>query len=323
MNTIAVNVVLRTAGLARRAGLYCFPWALVLLLLTQGGRCAGAAVVYSTGFEASEGYNLNLDLVGQKGWVGYGSGGNGVLTNVFAGRGQHAYVGYAPPSGNDNKLFVYQPINKSLPRVQFSVQMSIFDSSTTNRDNFYWGVFNQQGDQLFLLDFDNYDTNIYYWLEDLTTRYWTGSGFSNETNYLLSMDLDFANNRWSAKLNKALLATNQPITTLNSPLNLGDIDAGWIVYDISAPGDNFMAFDDYLLTATLSPPQISVTGMAGSTPTLRLTGVPDMSFAIEASTNLTSWLPLKTNVTTGGYFDYVDSGAAGKARRFYRGRWVP
>ena len=48
-----------------------------------------------------------------------------------------------------------------------------------------------------------------------------------------------------------------------------------------------------------------------------------MAFAIEASTNLTQWVPLKTNVTTSGYFDYVDQGAAGFLHRFYRGRWVP
>ena len=34
-----------------------------------------AATIYSTGFQASEGYNTNLDLVGQNGWRKLGSGG--------------------------------------------------------------------------------------------------------------------------------------------------------------------------------------------------------------------------------------------------------
>jgi hypothetical protein len=48
-----------------------------------------------------------------------------------------------------------------------------------------------------------------------------------------------------------------------------------------------------------------------------------MAFAIDASTNLVNWVPLKTNITTGGAFDYVEDGASGMPHRFYRGRWVP
>jgi len=58
-------------------------------------------------------------------------------------------------------------------------------------------------------------------------------------------------------------------------------------------------------------------------PTLRVTGLADNTFALEASTNLLNWLPLKTNITTGGSYDYVDSATAGLARRYYRSRWVP
>jgi hypothetical protein len=56
---------------------------------------------------------------------------------------------------------------------------------------------------------------------------------------------------------------------------------------------------------------------------LRLTGQPDLPFAVETSTNLINWLPLKTNFATGGSFDYVGATAAGEPRRFYRARWAP
>jgi hypothetical protein len=49
----------------------------------------------------------------------------------------------------------------------------------------------------------------------------------------------------------------------------------------------------------------------------------DNRFAMEASTNLTSWLALKTNTTTAGSFDFVDDKATNLDRRFYRVRWVP
>jgi len=284
---------------------------------------AAAATVYSTGFEASEGYDPGADLVGQNGWRALGSGGNGLLTGVFPGEGQQGYVGYTPPSSGDSYLLVYQPINKALLQVQFSVMMSIFDSDNANWDDFEWGVYNQEGDFLFSIDFDNFETNIYYYLDDGSSRVSTGQQFANGASCPLQMDLDFASNRWSATFNGLLLATNQPITTRGSPLNLGDIDATWFVFEPTAPGNNYMVFDNYLITASLPPPELNQLGFLVMSPVLRLSGTPNMAFAIEASTNLAQWVSLKTNVTTGGYFDYVDQGAISLPRRFYRGRWVP
>ncbi len=284
---------------------------------------AAAAVIYSTGFEASEGYSTNLDLAGQNGWIQAGSGGNGLFTDVFPGQGQQAYIGLNPPSPGDDYLFVYQPLNKALSNAQFSVTMSVFDSSNTNWDDFYWSVYNQQGDALFSLDFDNYELALYYYLDNTNGRVNSDLQFTNGGAYPLSMDLDFANNRWSAMFNGALVATNQPITTIGAPLNLGDIDAGWVIYDTNAPGNNYMVFDNYLVTASLPPPQLNWLGMLDGAPVLHLVGTPDMVFAIEASTNLAQWSPLATNVATGGSFDYVDHGTTGLPSRFYRARWVP
>jgi hypothetical protein len=137
------------------------------------------------------------------------------------------------------------------------------------------------------------------------------------------MDLDFASNRWSATFNGRLLATNQPLTTLQTTLNLGDIDAGWYIFDTNAPGNNYMVFDDYRVTATLTPTTLQLLGNLGGAPVLRLSGQPNETFAIDSSTDLSNWLPLKTNTTTGGYFDYVDNTAGNLPARFYRGRWVP
>jgi hypothetical protein len=284
---------------------------------------AVGTVVYETHFEPSGGYNTNLDLIGQGGWTGAGSGGNGIVTEFFAGRGQQAYVGFSPPAPGDRTLFVYPPVNKNLSHVQFSVRMAIFGSSNSNWDDFYWAVFNQQANQLFTLDFNNYERKINYSLDGTNTLTWSGLRFTNQNEYSLTIEMDFGSNRWSAVFNGASLASNQPITTVRSPLNLGDIDAAWSVHDTNAPGDNFMVFDDYLITATLAPPQLRLLGMLNGAAILRLSGQSDMAFAIETSANLKNWIPIKTNVTTGGFFDYVDNGTGGAARRFYRGRWVP
>ncbi|HVV71399.1 MAG TPA: hypothetical protein VHI52_07860 [Verrucomicrobiae bacterium] len=283
----------------------------------------GDALIYQTGFEASEGYRTNLDLAGQNGWQQAGSGGNGLVTDLFSGSRQQAYVGFTPPSTGDDFLLLYQPINKGLAHVKFSVNMAISDSSNSNYDDFYWTLFDQQLSNLVTLDFDNYELKVYYYLDGTNSRVWSGLTFTNAVEYPLTMDLDFANNRWSARFDGRLLATNQPLTTVGAPLNLGDIDAGWVIYDPAAPGDNFMVFDDYSVTATIPPPQISLLGTVGNAPALRLTGLNNNVFVIEASTNLLNWTALKTNTTSGGSFDYIDNTASALNGRFYRGRWLP
>jgi hypothetical protein len=303
-----------------RPGLVVF---LLCASLFAKSALAATGIIYKTGFEFSEGFTTNTDLVGQQKWVGAGSGGNGIVSGFFPGKGQQAYVGFSPPLAPDSTLFVYRPLNQSLSNIQFSVTMSIIDSTTTNRDDFYWSVFNQQGHQLFTLDFDNYDLNLYYYLYNTNNRTWSHLTFTNGGAYLLNINMDFSGNRWAATLAGAVLATNQPITTVGAPLNLGDIDAAWIVFDPSAPGDNFMVFDDYQVSASVPQPQVRILGTINGLPTVRLTGLESNRFALEASTNLLKWTALRTNTVAGGSFDFVDDGAAGVSSRFYRARWVP
>jgi hypothetical protein len=319
----------RFAGAGTASPRRRLPYSLVLLaflfILVSAARTRAATPTYYTGFEAWEGYDANFELVGQNGWAGVGSGGNGLLNGFFSGQGQQAFVGYAPPDSGEYSLFIYQPLNLNLSHAQFSVSMAIHDSTTTDRDDFYWSVYNQNADQLVTLAFDNADLKIYYYI-DGANRTDSGLTFTNDIEYLLSVDLDFANNRWSAVFDGLSLATNQPITSIGSALDLGDIDAAWVVYNPAAPGDNYMVFDDYLVFASLArppPPQLRLLGFLDGAAALRLSGAPGMAFAIDASTNFVNWMPLSTNVTTGGSFDWVDNGSGGLPRRFYRGRWVP
>ena len=292
-------------------------------LLCNPASTRAAPLLYQTGFDASEGYDANLDLVGQNGWVGEGSGGNGILTGWFPGKGQQAYVGFSPPNTNDSSLLVFQQINKTVPQAQCSVTFQIEDSSNTNWDDFYWRTYNQQGQKLFTLDFDNFELKAYFILGASTNRIFSGLSFSDATPYRLVVGMNFTSNLWSATLNGSLLATNQPTTSTGAALNLGDFDAGWFIFDPKAPGDNYMVFDDYRITASIPPPSIRMLGILNGAATLRVSGLSGYSFAVEASTNLTQWASLKTNVTTSGSFDFVDDKAAGLKRRWYRARWVP
>jgi hypothetical protein len=295
----------------------------VLVFLLTGLESSFAVGLYQTGFEASEGYNTNLDLSGQRGWTGESAGGNGLVTGWFPGKGQQAYVGFSPPTNGDTGIFVYQPLNQNVSLAQFNVSMMIEDSSNTNWDDFYWAAYDAQGQELFTLDFDNYELKLYYHLGGATNRIWSGLRFTNAILYRLSLALDFDANQWSALFNGALAATNQPITTNGASLNLGDIDAAWAIHVPDPPGDNYMVFDDYQLSGGVPPPKVNLLGAGNGSATVRVTGRTNNSFAVEASASQTGWQPLKTNLTTSGFFDYVDSSGQGSSRRFYRARWVP
>jgi len=293
---------------------------------------AGAATnIFSTGFELPD-YDSGFSLVGQDGWLGEGSGGNGLLIDKFPGQGQQAYIGAFPPTGSDDYLLTWKPINfdavaAGFPLVKFSTSISIEDSTNGEWDNFEWILFNSDASRLFSIDFDNFDLDVAYRLDG--SNPWVVPSpavpFVNGVIYTLTVTMDFEANLWSASLNNALIATNQPLTTSGLPLNLGDMDAFWLVYNISAPGDNYMVFDNYTITAMRTRPAVELVNRAANgNVSLRLHGENGWKVAVDASTNLTHWTPLATNtITVGDFVNYVDTSAASLPQRFYRGRLVP
>jgi len=56
---------------------------------------------------------------------------------------------------------------------------------------------------------------------------------------------------------------------------------------------------------------------------LTLDGVPDAKYRIEYTTNLVSWIPLRTNTAFGGTFQFEDAGSSSSGARFYRTLRVP
>ena len=309
---------------------------LVLLWLAGAAALPALAVVtnvFSTQFETAEGYNPALDLIGQAGWLGNGTGGNGLVTNFISGRQQHAYIGFAAPlSTNEDQLVAWQPLNFSplaanRPVVTFSALMQITDSGNSLYDNFRWSFYNTQSHRLFSIDFDNDYQDINYLLDGTNQLVLTGFPLTNGLTYPVVVTMNFASNRWSATLNGALLATNQPLTTTGALLDLGDVDAVWLIDDPTAPGDNVMVFDDYRITAEslpVPPAQMRfLSRTAEGWALLRVFGQAGSRWSVDATTNFIAWTPLNTNVISGTYFDQVDTTAAGLARRFYRARLVP
>jgi formylglycine-generating enzyme required for sulfatase activity len=259
---------------------------------------AATTNIFSTQFEATEGYSTTINLVGQNGWLGFGSGGNGLVTNYLEGHGQQAFIGFFPPDQGDDQLSVWRPINlapvpTNMPVVQFSVLMSIVDSSTTDYDDFYWSVYNEQGDSLFTLDFDNYNFRIYYLLDGTNNFVGTGKTFTNDDTNTLVITMNFTQNSWAATFDGVLLATNKAITTTGAPLNLGYVDAVWVVFDPAYPGDNYMLFDNYQITAEVLPPP----ARAEEARFFRMAGPVASTITAFSADGYVTWTNAPTNAT--------------------------
>lgn len=306
-----------------------------LALLSQPPTASAATTnVYFTAFEAAEGYSTNLTLIGQGGWSGAGSGDNGVVNQYILGQGQQALIGgYSTLPATKNtalwRFIDFTPVTSGYPIVKFSVLLNIADSLNHQWDTFSWDFYNIQGDRLFSLDFDNYTNylDVSFQLDGTNQSVLTPVRYVNNSNYTLNVTMNFASNRWSATLNNSLITTNQLITTTNAPLNLGDIDPVWLVFNTNAPGDNYMLFDNYRVTAEtlpVTPAQVQFLGRTGEGwGLLRVLGGNNTRWSLDATTNFVNWTAVKTNVISGSYVDVVDTGAAGLSRRFYRARHVP
>jgi len=301
----------------------------LLCLLWAGGLSSSFGTptnIFSTQFEFAQGYSTNLSLAGQNGWTKFGTGGNGLTNGFFAGQGQQAYVGRFPPAPGNSNLFVWRPINFSpvaagLPLVKFTTLMSVVGSTNGGYDFFQWHVYNNQSQPLIVIDFDTDSTNVGYFL-DGTQFVNTGVKFALGATYTLTVTMNFAANRWSATLNSALLVNNQPITTTAKQLTLGDVDAVWNLYLANAPGDNFMVFDNYTITADTLPPRPTLFAPRyGRSFNLTFPTQSNFVYTVEFATQAqaSNWTAL-TNLVGNGQNLVIRDYAATNSARYYRVR---
>ncbi len=292
---------------------------------------AAPEVLFYTGFEAAEGYDAGKTLRGQQGWLGEGSGGNGLVRDFFEGLGQQAFVGYAPPAPKDEVLSVWRPFNVPAPAPErpvwkFSVWMQIVDSTNGEYDDFRWSAYNTEGHRLFSLDFDNATLEINYLLDDGQGFRATGFTFSTEVIYRLEIWLNFARNNWQAVMNGQVVVDAQPITTTGARLDLSDIGAVWVLHTRGRPGDNYLLFDEYQLTIEPTdhlPATLELVGLnARGEFELYLHAERNRTFALDVSTDLKDWTPLATNRMAEGFWFFADTTAPGYPASFYRAREV-
>ncbi len=226
-----------------------YSWTYSVILFLSATVISQSQIIYQTGFEPEEGYDLQYTLAGQLGWQAEGTGGNGLIKDTFQGLGNQAYIGFWPPENNDEGYInLWRPIETptaEIKVIRFSVVMMIADSEDNQRDEFRWSIYNSETKRLASVDFDNHSQTINYELDDGEGFRDTGFSFERDTAYDLTIDIDFPENNWDAKIGDVYITENQPLTTSNAKLELGDISAVWVLREIGKPGENFMVFDDY------------------------------------------------------------------------------
>ena len=222
---------------------------LSLSLGLTGLLSASAAVLYSTQFDKIT--TATYELAGQKGWIKdtASGGGNGLITN-FNGS-QAAYVGLFDLRPADDFISLWRPINhtpviKPGTRGQVLRRMSRSWIPQPPTGTIFFGAYITCMRIAFSRSISITKTSgIYYILDGTNEWVYSGAAFENDVTYKLQLTMNFARNRWSAALDGTNILKDLPITTMNAPLTLGDIDAVWAVFDRDKPGDNFMVFDNY------------------------------------------------------------------------------
>jgi hypothetical protein len=291
---------------------------------------AQTTVIYETKFERAEGYDPNFDLAGQRDWVVDGSGGNGLLEEFFPGFGQQAYIGFQPPT-NGVVTAVWRPVNfnpvpANNPVVRFSVKMEIVQSTAGGDDDFRWAVYNTLGDRLLGISFETATGEVWYQNEDLQFRS-SGWAFAFGGTYDFELWLDFERNSWTARMNDIVLANAQPISVTNTLRTLGDVDAVWFINNASGVGNNYMAFDDYRITAEnlrAIPAFLEAQGRsAEGFFQFFVHGQKGISYRVEYTTNFQNWISLGDFENTAGTFLFEDDQSAADRSRYYRIVEVP
>ena len=290
-----------------------------------------SAVLYETGFEANEGFNIEFDLAGQGNWMVEGTGGNGLVDEFFEGFGQQAYIGFVQPA-QGSATSVWRPVNFTpVPTgssiVHFSVKMQVVPSEAGGDDDFRWSVYNRDGRRLFGISFETGTQEIWFQNEDLEFHS-TGFSFDFAGIYDLHIWMDFSRNSWTVLLNDVVLANAEPIATVTgTALNLGDVDAVWFVNNLSNPGDNFMVFDDYqIATENLNaiPPRLETIGMnAEGFFEFYVFGQPNVPYDVEVTDDFVTWFPMADDpddpyVDPDGNFVFEDNFAPLYPKGFYR-----
>lgn len=321
-----------------------------------------AGELYYTGFE-----NFpvgNNTIAGTDGWTGSSahltlnlSGVDAEADHLVAGIGNAAFIGGNPavlaPSVsrtvNVRRAINVDPVALDQEVLQFHALIGIRDSAppgiTTRRDNFEYAFYNQSGQLIAFIQFDNSTINPAFgapyqtvWRSSYNgtslAKVSTGAIFFYDVLMELFVRVNFRTNRWTATLDGVDLFSDQVFYNGPNARNPGVVAAQMQIVGTGvnlstgqmgpAPGNNYMLFDDIAVRIDPVPAvEILDFGIAPATGAVRLRWLNEALYHYQVlyTDNLTDWRPdlpgsSITAANTGLSPVFTDPAAA--KRRLYR-----
>jgi hypothetical protein len=323
-----------------------------------------AEELYFTDFEN---FTPGFDTIaGTGGWTGSSShaglklsGVDSEATHGVAGIGNAAFIGGntailepgVSKTVNVRQAIMIDPVTAGKEVVLLRVNMGIKDSTdaeVVRRDDFEFAFYNQSGQLLAFLQFDNSTTDPDTELPEQSiwrssyngsglTSVYTGGVFYYDLLMKLVIRINFRTNRWSAALDDVELFKDEVFYSGQLTRNPGWVAAQMQIAATAtnpvtqksgpAPGDNYMLFDDMGVHA--DPPvepfivDFSRHSLTGNT---QLTWFAEALYQYQVEYQDDLNLPWKSDLAgslttalgTGISPVFTDVLAEGKARRFYR-----
>ena len=234
----------------------------------------------------------------------------------------------------------YDPVAEGKPFIEFEALIGIADSQddpetrlideSTREDRFIITVYNVALLPLASIIYDNRTNTYGLYRNNGANSFDTGFEFVIEEPQFLFLRIDFENNTWSAELDGAPLFTDALFTSTGRTRDLGAIAAEWNITNRFLPGDNWMLFDDWIITShprtepqPTEPFTISKVERTGNNE-VKLTYPADAgcTYRIQFSTDLQSWQELPSSPITASETNpvavYTDATPAASNSVYYR-----
>jgi uncharacterized repeat protein (TIGR03806 family) len=141
---------------------------------------------------------------------------------------------------------------------------------------------------------------------------------------LVAGDPDFFDGNFQLEVEGVLLVSGAPSLATRWVEGIGNVvvnDGRLTVSNASGAANNKLCFVEITSLATPLPPTLLAPQLLpdGSL-SFAVQGSDGVKYVVEASTNLTAWVPVLTNIPVGGVFQFIDPSPTNQPMRFYRGR---
>jgi hypothetical protein len=141
---------------------------------------------------------------------------------------------------------------------------------------------------------------------------------------LVAGDPDFFDGNFQLAVEGLLLVSGAPSTTTRWLEGIGIVtvtDGRLTVSNAPGAGNNKICFIEITsLAQPLLPALLAPQLLPDGSLSFLVQGSDGVNYVVEASTNLTVWVPVFTNTTVGSVFPFIDPSPTNQPMRFYRGR---